>query len=109
MMNELGTLSAKEARLNELLRGFSDNYYRYVSLPDQYEENISDIILAGRANGWTDEFIRICEDNQGMELEDIVRLIFTPERFPPLEIYDDETGEILGYGYEGNFPDGRGK
>ncbi len=109
MMDELGTLSAKEIKLNDLLREFPDNFYVNSPIPYEYEDTISDIILAGRENGWTDEFIRICEANSGSELNDVVKLIYTPERFPLLEIYDDDTGEILGYGYEGNFLDGQDK
>ncbi len=109
MLSELGTLSDKEKRLESLLRSFSDNYYCNSPIPNEYEEFVGDIVEAGRENGWTDEFIRICEANPEAEFCDIVKLIYTPERFPPLEIYDDDTGEILGYGYEGNFPDGQDK
>lgn len=41
------------------------------------------------ANGWTDEFIRICESNPNASFDEILDLIFTEERFPPLEIVDE--------------------
>lgn len=104
MISELGQLSKKEQRLEMLLRSFPDNYYCECPIPNAYEELVGDIVEAGRDHGWTDEFIRICEANAGAEFCDIVSLIYSEERFPPLEIYDDDTGEILGYGYVGNFP-----
>lgn len=109
MISELGRLSEKEKKLENLLNAFPDTHYRDCPIPNAYEEMIGDIVEAGRKNGWTDEFIRICEANPGVEFCEIVKMVYTDERFPPLEIYDDDTGEILGYGYEGNFPDGRGK
>lgn len=99
----------KEKRLETLLRAFPDNFYCNSPIPGEYEGLLESTLEAGRENGWTDEFIRICEANPGAEFCDIISLIHTPERFPPLEIYDDDTGEILGYGYEGNFPNGRPK
>ncbi len=98
----------KEKKLESLLRGFPDNYYCNCPIPYAYEDIIESTLEAGRENGWTDEFIRICEANPEAEFCDIISMIHTDERFPPLEIYDDDTGEILGYGYEGNFPDKRG-
>lgn len=105
MIGELGKLSEKEQRLERLLRSFPDNCYQQSPIPNEYEEFIGDIVEAGREHGWTDEFIRICEANEGAEFCDIVSLIYSDERFPPLEIVDDDTGEVLGYGYEGNFPE----
>lgn len=105
MISELGVLSAKEKELETLLRAFPENYYCKCPIPNAYEELVGDIVEVGRERGWTDEFIRICEANEGAEFCDIVNLIYSDERFPPLEIYDDDSGEILGYGYEGNFPD----
>lgn len=75
---------------------------------DDHKETLVGVCLAAEIYGWIDEFIRICEENPNAALDDILALIFTEERFPPLEIVDDETGEILGYGYEGNFPDKQG-
>lgn len=108
MISDLGELSEKEKELEKLLRAFPDTHYCISPIPNEYEEFIGDIVEAGRDHGWTDEFIRICEANTGKEFCEVVKLIYSKERFPPLEIYDDDTGEILGYGYPGNFPDGRG-
>ena len=51
------------------------------------------ILLAADENGWTDEFIRICEDNPNLTFDEILDLIFTEERFPPLEIVDDDEDD----------------
>ena len=107
MIGELGKLSEKEKRLEALLRSFPDNYYCNSPIPNEYEEFIGDIVEAGRERGWTDEFISICESNPGVEFSDIVKIVYSHERFPGVEIYDDETGEILGYGTIGNFPEGK--
>lgn len=98
MISELGQLSEKEQRLERLLRSFPDNYYINSPIPNEYENFIGDIVEEGRENGWTDEFIRICEANEGAEFCDIVKLIFSKERFPPLEIVDDEDEEESGNG-----------
>lgn len=74
---------------------------------EDHRNAVVGVCLAADLNGWTKDFIRICESNPNVTFDDILELIYTPERFPPLEIYDDDTGEILGYGHEGNFPNGR--
>ena len=51
------------------------------------------ILLAGRENGWTDDFVRICENNPNATFDEILDLIFTEERFPPLEIVDDDEDD----------------
>ncbi len=93
MISELGELSKKEQKLEQLLRAFPDNYYINSPIPNEYENFIGDIVEDGRECGWTDEFIRICEANPGAEFCDIVKLIYSEERFPPLEIVDDDELE----------------
>lgn len=93
MISELGELSEKEKKLETLLRSFPDHYYCDSPIPNEYEEFIGDIVEDGRENGWTDEFIRICEENPNIEFCDIVKLIYSEERFPPLEIVDDDELE----------------
>lgn len=90
MISELGKLSDKEKKLESLLRSFPDDFYCESPIPNEYEEFIGDIVETGRDNGWTDEFIRICESNPNATFDEILDLIFTEERFPPLEIVDDE-------------------
>lgn len=62
--------------------------------PNHTEEDRKWVIIAALMsadeNGWTDEFIRICEDNPEADFDDITKLIFTESRFPSLEIVDDE-------------------
>lgn len=94
MINELGELSEKEKRLESLLRSFPDNYYCNSPIPNEYEEFVGDIVEAGRERGWTDEFIRICETNPGIQFSEIVKIIYSPERFPPPEIVDDDEDVV---------------
>lgn len=91
----------KKRLLVKLLKSFPHPNH----IGEDHKDTIVGICIAADANGWIDEFIRICENNPDASFDDILALIHTPERFPPLEIYDEDTGEILGYGYEGNFPD----
>ena len=90
MISELGKLSDKEKKLESLLRSFPDDFYCESPIPNEYDEFIGDIVETGRDNGWTDEFIRICESNPNARFCDIVKLIYSEDRFPPLEIVDDE-------------------
>lgn len=57
---------------------------------DQFYGLIFGIVVSGRENGWVNEFIRICEGNPDLDFDGITKLIFTDERFPPLEIVDDD-------------------
>lgn len=81
MINE-----AKERQLVGLLKSFPH--------PDYTDEDrkwiIVAILMSAEENGWTDEFIKICEENPGATFDDVTKLIFTEERFPALEIVDDE-------------------
>ena len=82
-------LTKNEERLADLLEQFPHANHT----GEDYENCLICISAAGRQNGWTDEFIRICEDNPNATLDDIFALIFTEERFPPLEIVDDDELE----------------
>lgn len=81
MINE-----AKERQLVRLLKSFPH--------PDHTDEDrkwiIAAILMSAEENGWTDEFIRICEANPGVAFDEVTKLILTEERFPALEIVDDE-------------------
>lgn len=79
----------KEKKLIDLLKQFPHPNHE----GDDYRDTIVGVSLAADENGWTDEFIRICEDNPNSTLDDILALIFTEERFPPLEIVDDDEPE----------------
>ena len=76
----------KKKKLMELLKGFPHPNHE----GEDHRDTLVGVCLAADANGWIDEFIRICEDNPNAQLDDILALIFTEERFPPLEIVDDE-------------------
>lgn len=79
-------MTEKEAKLIALL-----GRYPHAERDDDEICGIIYIISrAGRENGWTDEFIRICEANPDITFGELTRLIFTEERFPSLEIVDDE-------------------
>lgn len=96
-------MTEKEKKLELILRSRPDS---------DYDEKMREAVIANaleeaHSHGWTDDFIRICEENPDLELGFLATLLFKG-RYKPLEVYDDETGEILGYGYPGNFPDGRG-
>lgn len=83
----------KERRLIKLLKAYPH--------PDHTEEDRKDVILAimisADENGWTDEFIRICEANPDVTFSELTQLIFTEERFPPLEVVDEEEGDRSFY------------
>ena len=104
-------LTEKEKRLEALVRALPDNYYSVCPIPDEYEGMIEHIIKVAHRYGWVDEFIRICEANEGKELSEVMKIMFSPDRRTCVTIYDENTGEILGYGQVGNFPEGfpRGK
>ena len=59
-------------------------------IPNERSNAVVAACLAAEANGWIDEFIRICEGNKGKTFEEIQALLFTESRFPPLEIVDDD-------------------
>lgn len=79
-------LTRSEEKLAELL----EQYPHPNHTGDDYEHCLICISAAGRQYGWTDEFIRICESNPNATFDEILDLIFTEDRFPPLEIVDDE-------------------
>ena len=57
------------------------------------EERRSIIILTcvtAEENGWIDLLQKICVDNPQATLEEVLNLYYSEERFPPLEIADDE-------------------
>lgn len=76
----------KERKLIRLLKAYPH--------PNHTEEDrkviIIGIMISADENGWTDEFIRICEANPDVTFDEITKLIITEERFPPIEIVDDE-------------------
>lgn len=51
------------------------------------------VVLSARENGWTEEFIRICRRNPDVTFDEILDLIITEERYPPIEIVDDDDEE----------------
>lgn len=57
---------------------------------DQFKGLILCTVLSADERGWTDEFVRICEDNPNVSFSEILDLIITEERYPPIEIVDDE-------------------
>lgn len=81
-------VSDKLIRLRDLLYEFPQENIDII--PNERTNAVVVACLAADANGWVDEFIRICEDNKGKSFEEIKKLIFTEERFPPLEIVDDD-------------------
>ena len=90
-LRELGELSEKEQYLLDLARSFPDDYYCNSPIPLEYEMLLEDLIVDGRKFGWTDEFIRICEDNRGIQFCELLKLIVTEERYPLLEIVDEDV------------------
>ena len=82
-------LTKNEERLADLLQQFPHPNHE----GDDYESCLICISAVGRERGWTDEFIRICEENSNATFDEILDLIFTNDRFPPLEIVDDEELE----------------
>lgn len=82
-------LSDKQKKLIDLLK----SYPRPFHTEDDACGLVICIVVAAHENGWTDEFIRICEDNPAVTFSDILSLILTDERFPPLEIVDDSDDE----------------
>lgn len=80
------TASESETKLIILLEKYQH--------PDQDDDLFFGIIFctaySGRENGWTNEFIRICEANPNATFDEVAKLIFTKERFPPLEIVEDD-------------------
>lgn len=79
-------MTEKEKRLMHLLKGFPHPNH----IGDDYMGINISILSAARKYGWTDEFIRICEENQGLAFDKILSLIFTDERFPPIPVVDDD-------------------
>ena len=76
----------KEKKLIDLLKQFPHPNHE----GEDFRDTIIGVCLSADANGWTDEFIRICEENSNATFDEILDLIFTNDRFPPLEIVDDE-------------------
>ena len=89
MAKNKDTLSDKQNRLIDLLK----HYPRPNHSDDDACGLTICILLAADENGWTDEFIRICEDNPNVTFDEILDLIFDEERFPPLDIIDDDEEE----------------
>lgn len=57
------------------------------------EEKRSIIILTcvtAEENGWIDLLQKICDDNPQATLEEVLELYYSEERFPPLEVVEDE-------------------
>lgn len=79
-------LTSNEERLAALLESYPHPNHS----GRDYENALICISVSARGNGWTNKFIRICEENPNVIFDDILKLIFTEERFPPLEIVDDE-------------------
>lgn len=76
----------KEKKLARILKNYPH--------PDHSNEDrkwlIVALLMSAHDNGWTDEFIRICENNPSIDFGGILKLLITDDRFPPLEIVDDE-------------------
>ena len=79
----------KEKKLIDLLKQFPHPNHE----GEDFRDTIIGVSLSADANGWTDEFIRICEENSNATFDEILDLIFTNDRFPPLEIVDDDLFE----------------
>ena len=79
-------VSEKQKKLISLLK----NYPHPNHDDDQFKGMILCTLLTADEYGWTDEFIRICEDNTDATFSDILKLIHNEDRFPPLEIVEDE-------------------
>lgn len=82
----MSLMTNNEKRLIELIKQYPHPNH---SVEDRNGLGIC-IMLSGRENGWTDDFIRICEDNPNISFDEILELIFSKERFPTLEIVDNE-------------------
>ena len=68
----------KEKKLIDLLKQYPHPNHE----GEDFRDTIVGVSLA--------EFIRICESNPNATFDEILDLIFTEDRFPPLEIVDDE-------------------
>ncbi len=66
-------LTKNEEKLADLLEQFPHPNHT----GDDYESCLICISASGRRNGWTDEFIRIYEENPNAMFNDILALIFT--------------------------------
>lgn len=88
-MNSTDNISDKEVQLIKLLKKYPHPKHNV----EQFKGLILCIVMSAHENGWTDEFIRICESNPDATFDDITKLIFTESRFPPLEIIDDDEDE----------------
>ncbi len=83
-------VNEKQKKLISLLKSYPHPHHD----SDQFKGMILCTVLAADEYGWTDEFVRICEENPNADFGYILKLIYTEERFPPLEIvYDDEDFE----------------
>lgn len=72
------------------LLGLLESYPHIHHTDEDFHGVIFGIMISGRKNGWTNEFIRICEDNIGIDFHELAHLIITPERFPPIPIVEDD-------------------
>ncbi len=88
-MTTNNVLSDKENKLIDLLKAFP----RQNHTDDEACGTIICIVCTAHENGWVDEFIRICEHNRDSSFDDILKLIFTEERFPPLEVIGDNDDD----------------
>ncbi len=82
-------LKDDEKKLIKLLKAYPHPNHKL----DDHRGLIICISLSASQNGWTREFIGICEKNPDASFDEILNLIMTPERFPALEVVDDETNE----------------
>lgn len=79
-------MNEKERKLIKLLKSYPHPNH---TVDDRNGVGILILLSAGQ-NGWIDDFIQICEDNPNVSFDEILKLIFTEERYPPLEIVDDK-------------------
>ncbi len=80
------TANETESKLISLL----ERYKHPEQDDDQFLGVIFCTVYAGRENGWTNEFIRVCEAKPDSTFDEVIKLISTEERFPPLEIVEDD-------------------
>lgn len=86
---ESNILNAKQKKLIKLLK----SYPRPNHTDDDACGLIIGILISANENEWTEDFIKICEENPSVTFDDIISLIMTEERYPTLEIVDHEEDE----------------
>lgn len=80
------TSETKEKRLIQTLKSLP--FYNYTE--DERKSIIVLTCITAEENGWIDLLQKICDDNPNATLEEVFDLYYSEERFPPLEIVDDE-------------------